>query len=313
MRCASRLTLLAAVAITLGVMGCHGGSGNGGGDETQPDPRAPFMPTAFSVEVHGKGRPVILIPGLGCGGDIWADTVAHLAGYQTHVLTLAGFGGTPPISAPLSATARDEIARYIRDRKLDHPIVIGHSMGGFIAYWLASTAPDLVGPVIVVDSGASLGTGDAATDAETGAKVRDMWATADDDSFARTAHDLFASMVTDQAKVPGIVASVTKSDRKALGDAIYEMYTTDLRSGLSQIRAPVLVVLADGALQDTYKQHAAAIPDHRIVVLPHARHFVFVDDPPGFYGAVDRFLEAHPAAKPSKASVTSATLAVTPG
>src|SRR5207247_1477141 len=79
----------------------------------------PFVPTAFTVEVAGKGRPIILIPGLGCPGSVWADTVAHFSGAQTHVLTLAGFAGVTPIDKPLSATARAELAAYIRDRKLD--------------------------------------------------------------------------------------------------------------------------------------------------------------------------------------------------
>ncbi len=38
---------------------------------------------------------------------------------------------------------------------------------------------------------------------------------------------------------------VAKSDRRAIGDAIYEQFTTDLRPMLSAIRSPVLVVLAD--------------------------------------------------------------------
>ncbi len=30
-------------------------------------------------------------------------------------------------------------------------------------------------------------------------------------------------------------------------------------------------------------------------MLPGTRHFVFLDDPPGFFDTVDRFLLAHPA------------------
>jgi N-formylmaleamate deformylase len=282
--------------------------GNGGSSAPAVEQNVPFEPSAFSVAVNGSGRPVILIPGLGCDGNVWAETVAHLAGYQTHVLTLAGFAGQPPIDGPLSATVRDELSKYIVDRKLDHPIVIGHSMGGFIAYWLASTAPDLVGPVIVVDSGASLGTGDPAADAETGGKLRAMWAGASDDAFAQQAHDAFGSMVTDPAKLAAILVGVGRSDRKTIGDAVYELFTTDLRAGLSQIRAPVLLVLADGSLQDGLRAQAGKIPDHQVVVIAHARHFVFVDDPPAFFTAIDAFLAAHPAVKADvKAPATAAT------
>lgn len=33
---------------------------------------------AFKVEVSGKGKPIILIPGYSCSGEVWNETVAHL-------------------------------------------------------------------------------------------------------------------------------------------------------------------------------------------------------------------------------------------
>ena len=74
------------------------------------------------------------------------------------------------------------------------------------------------------------------------------------------------------------------------GDAVYEMVTHDLRPQLSHIRAPVLLVLADGLQQTVYREHARAVPNHEVVVLPGTRHFVFVDDPDGFVTAIKRFL-----------------------
>src|SRR5689334_20013832 len=48
----------------------------------------------FTVKVVGKGRPMILIPGLMCSGDVWDTTVEHYkSSYECHVLTLAGFAG----------------------------------------------------------------------------------------------------------------------------------------------------------------------------------------------------------------------------
>jgi pimeloyl-ACP methyl ester carboxylesterase len=43
-----------------------------------------------------------------------------------------------------------------------------------------------------------------------------------------------------------------------------------------------------------YKQQAAAVPHHEVVVLPHTRHFVFFDDPAGWYRVIDKFLAEHP-------------------
>ncbi len=250
-----------------------------------------FKPTAFGVEVTGKGRPVIFIPGLGCPGEVWNETVAHLGeGYESHVLTLSGFAGRPRIKKPLSETTRHDLARYIRSRKLDHPIIVGHSLGGLVGYWLAEYHPDLIGGLIVVDAGPAL----SDTDPETGKALRDQWAKATDEQFAAQARVVFTGMTNDPKRLEPIIAAVAKSDRIAMGDAIYELVTTDLRERVKNIRAPVLVVLADGGLQNQIKGQVDAIPHHEVIVLPHTHHFVMYDDPTGFFKAVDKFLVDHP-------------------
>jgi N-formylmaleamate deformylase len=288
-------------SIWIALVAC--GHGNANASEGAPPAVERFEPTAFSVEVVGHGRPIIFIPGLGCPGALWRDTVAHLDGYESHVLTLAGFAGQPAIDDPLAAATRDQIARYIRDRKLDHPIIVGHSLGGFIAYWLAAAEPGLIGPTIVVDSGASLGSGDADSDAATARQVRAMWRDASDAQFAQQVHDIFGQMAAKPDRLAPWLDTVAKSDRRAIGDAIYEQFTTDLRPQLAGIRSPVLLVLADGSLQDGMRAQAAKVPDHTVVVVTGAKHFVMLDDPEKFYAALDSFLTAHPA--PSSAPVAT--------
>ena len=269
----------------------------------QEAPEARFEPTAFTVEVHGHGRPVIFIPGLGCPGDVWRDTVAHMDGYETHVLTLAGFAGTQAITGPLAASTREQLARYIRDRKLERPVIVGHSVGGFIAYWFAAAEPTLAGPTIIVDSGAALGGDDPAANAATGRQARSLWRDAGDAQFTQQVRDIFGQMAAKPERLAPMLDQVAKSDRRAIGDAIYEQFTTDLRPMLRDIRSPVLVVLADGGLQDGMRAHANQVPNHSVVVIPGAKHFVMLDEPERFYAAVDGFLEAHPAA--SNAPVAS--------
>lgn len=256
-----------------------------------PRVQAPaFTPTAFSVSVRGRGRPVILIPGLGCPGEVWNDTTARLEGFQTHTLTLAGFAGTPRIDEPLAARTRDELVRYIRARGLDHPIIIGHSMGGYIAYWLAASEPALVGPTVIVDAAPTFGPDDPGAAEAAGVQARSLWADASDEQFTRQVEVQFAAMAAQPARLRTTIDAVARSDRRAMGDAVYEMVTHDLRPQLSHIRAPVLLVLADGSLKTVYRQQARAVPDHEVIVLPGTRHFVFVDDPDGFVTAIKRFL-----------------------
>jgi N-formylmaleamate deformylase len=47
---------------------------------------------------------------------------------------------------------RDALADYIRKNNLDKPVVVGHSLGGYLALLLAVKYPDLPGKLVIVDS-----------------------------------------------------------------------------------------------------------------------------------------------------------------
>lgn len=253
-----------------------------------------FEPTAFGVEVHGKGRPVLLVPGLGCPGSVWDGVSAHLVklGYQTHVLTLSGFAGRPAIAHPLGDTARAEIVKYIADRKLDHPIVIGHSLGGFLAFWVAATAPDAVGPVVIADASPNMF---ADADPRDVAKSFAHWRGLAPTQFPIAVAQYFGAMAADRKLLDPVIAAVARSDRRVFVDALEEMATTDLRKQMAAIKAPVLVVIADGskAFAQQVTAQIAPIKEHAMTMLPNTRHFIFFDDLAGFERAVDPFLASH--------------------
>lgn len=249
-----------------------------------------FKPKAFGVEVSGSGRPIIFIPGLGCPGEVWAETVEHLAAdFESHVLTLSGFAGRAAIDEPLSAAVRRDLTRYIRSNQLEDPVIVGHSMGGFIAYWIASYHPELVGPVIIVDASPAL-----SGDIDDAKQLRLKWRHASDELYVQQLRSAFRGMTSVPARMAPVIELVTRSDRKAIGDAIYEMMTTNLIGAVKDIEAPVLVVAADGYFKTRIRDQIRTIPDHQMIVVPRARHFVMWDDPKAWFAAIDKFLAANP-------------------
>jgi N-formylmaleamate deformylase len=261
---------------------------------------------AFSVKVTGTGRPMILIPGLSCGGNVWDGTVDHFKDhYECHVLTLAGFAGQPAISAPFLEQVRAAIIKYISDQKLDHPIIIGHSLGGFMAFWVASTAPQQVGPVIAVDGLPflpALFNPNATPDSVKpfAEQLRSSLSTQTADDFAVSNRKSLVAMITDPKNVDFVDASGKKSDPKAVGEAFYELMTTDLRPRVKTIRTPVLLIGATATVADdqrpvvetVYRQQVSTIPNHKVVFAPKARHFIQLDEPQFFYAQVESFLKA---------------------
>nr|WP_321227670.1 alpha/beta fold hydrolase [uncultured Psychroserpens sp.] len=110
---------------------------------------------SFNIEIKGKGKPIILIPGLASSGKVWEETTDTLEkNFECHILTLAGFANQKAISIkkgylPIIET---EIIKYIQDELNEKPILIGHSLGGFLSLSIASSQPKLLKKIIIVDS-----------------------------------------------------------------------------------------------------------------------------------------------------------------
>src|SRR5580704_5732544 len=100
---------------------------------------------SFAVSKTGHGSPLIFIPGLECSGDVWKDAVAHFSDRHTcYVLTLPGFAGQPPISdSNILATVVSQLAEYIHENHIQKPVIIGHSLGGWVALAIGVAYPDL--------------------------------------------------------------------------------------------------------------------------------------------------------------------------
>lgn len=268
-------------------------------------PQAQGQPAPFKVQTIGKGRPMILIPGLMSSGDVWSTTVDHYKDrYECHVLTLAGFAGQPAIDPPFLDTVRQAVIRYIADRHLARPVIVGHSLGGFLAFWIAATAPDAVGPVVAVDGVpylAALMNPSATPDSvrAQATQLRDLYATFSPQQLRGQSQMSLASMIKSQADVDRALAWAEASTPKAAGEAVYEMMVTDLRDQMPAVHTPILLLAAgdfarDEATRDkvkaSYEAQVAKVPVHTVILVPEARHFIMLDAPAALWAAMDAFL-----------------------
>ncbi|WP_228413744.1 alpha/beta fold hydrolase [Chryseobacterium sp. CH21] len=96
---------------------------------------------------------MLFIPGFASSGDVWNETTAKFEkNFTCYTLTMAGFAGTKPQSDASFKDWEKGIADYIKNNKIDKPIIIGHSMGGGLALAIAADYSELVGKIIVVDA-----------------------------------------------------------------------------------------------------------------------------------------------------------------
>ncbi|WP_129792259.1 alpha/beta fold hydrolase [Sphingosinicella sp. CPCC 101087] len=253
------------------------------------DAAPPFEPTRFSVQVSGRGPDVILIPGLTSGREVWQSTVRAVPGYRYHLVQVAGFAGEPVRGnrqGPVVAPVADEIARYIADRGLRRPAIVGHSMGGTLAMMIGTRHPDLVGRIMVVDilpQPAGLFGGTSA----------DMGPLAQSIMSSPSGRRLFGSLV---AAFSPPDASNRLSDSDVVARAMHDLAGMDLGPQLPRLRAPLTVVYAApdpsgrAAIDRSFANAYAPARGARLVRIDGSGHMVMLDQPERFAAAMRNFL-----------------------
>jgi pimeloyl-ACP methyl ester carboxylesterase len=105
-------------------------------------------------EIHGSGRPLVLLHG-GLGAiEMFGPNLSALAkSRQVIAADLQGHGRTADIDRPLSVELMaDDIAALIKHLKLERPDVMGYSLGGGVALQTAIRHPEVVGKLVVVSA-----------------------------------------------------------------------------------------------------------------------------------------------------------------
>jgi len=105
-------------------------------------------------EIHGAGRPLVLLHGgLGATPMFGPNLTALAKGRQVIGVDLQGHGRTADIDRPIrSELMADDIAALIRYLKLERPDIMGYSLGGGVAVFTAINHPEVVGKLVVVST-----------------------------------------------------------------------------------------------------------------------------------------------------------------
>jgi pimeloyl-ACP methyl ester carboxylesterase len=262
---------------------------------------------SFKVVKTGKGPAMILIPGLNSAGEVWDETVAHYQkNYTCYVLTLPGFAGQPAVKTEhFLNSVRDEIIAYVQENKLKKPVLVGHSLGGYMALALNVKAPELFGKTVVVDGLPFVGAAQNPTATLESIKpmadqMRKAMATPNPIAQKQQEANM-GSMAKDSVHIKKIIDWGRKSDYATTGQAMYEMYTSDLRKEIVAIKSPVLVLGAWYGYKDygvtkemttnTFKMQFANLPGAEIKVADTAKHFIMYDEPTWMFAQMDAFLK----------------------
>ncbi|THD82598.1 MAG: alpha/beta hydrolase [Phenylobacterium sp.] len=282
--------------------------------QTQPaaDPNRLFADSRlvvrdrFSDEIVGRGPDVVFIPGLASSRATWKATAERLRGrYRLHLIQVAGFSGEPAranASGDILIPTAEAIDAYLVSERLAPATVVGHSLGGTMALYLAEHHPEHLKKAMVVDALPFFGAlqGPAVT-AETikpmAAQVRDMMAKGGP-AYAANLQPVIKGMITSEADQKMGLGWGVSSDPSVVARAYYDDLTLDLRPGLSTIRTPIVLLYPDnapngapaGATERVYPPLYAAAPSVKLKLVANSKHFIMLDQPQAFADDLDAFL-----------------------
>lgn len=126
--------------------------------DTNPSPawdwRGYSIHTVHSAIQHPHQPPLLLVHGFGASTDHWRKTIAELQ-YDVEIwaVDLLGFGRSEKPNLDYSATLwRGQLVDFIREQIGRPAILVGNSIGGYISLVTATSYPDWVAGVVLLNS-----------------------------------------------------------------------------------------------------------------------------------------------------------------
>jgi pimeloyl-ACP methyl ester carboxylesterase len=288
-----------------------------GADYGNPDPVPAWMEVDWrehrrSVELPGarvnyveigEGDPILFIHGISGGWQNWLENLPHFAAtHRAIALDLPGFGTSPMPEWEVGMAA---YARMIHDfcerLGLQRPVLVGNSMGGFVAVQAATQEPRRYSRLVLVSAAGIINTWNPEARATATAYAwSKLGGTVADKGHWIVSHPRSRQLaLAPFLRYPGRLRRELLLEQMAggrcpgFGDALRDLIGHDVRERLATIEMPTLIVWG---LSDRVIPVSAAISYHRRI--PHSRLEIFertghvpqLERPARFNALLDEFL-----------------------
>jgi pimeloyl-ACP methyl ester carboxylesterase len=230
-------------------------------------------------EVHGSGRPLVLMHGGLLTIDLnFGPLLGPLAAdRQVIAVELQGHGHTADTDRTMTIEAlAGDVVALLDQLEIAEADLFGFSLGGLVAYAVALGAPDRVGRLIVASADAHRPPG-----RESAPLDEDRMPTAADFQAMR---DAYSAVAPDPAHFDEFAAKTSTMVHEFPG------WTDDLRS----LRTPTLLVFGDrdfSPLTDVAELFLL-LPNAQLAVLPGTTHMGVTQRPDRLLALITPFLEA---------------------
>jgi len=252
----------------------------------------------FDVKISGKGKQsIIFIPGFASSGEVWNDTKSNYEkDFTCYTLTMAGFAGIKPQANATFENWENSIANYIKENKIEKPILIGHSMGGGLALAIASDYPELIKKIVVVDALPCLqalsNSAFVSNENPDCSQIVNQMTSLTQEQFHQMQTNFVSSLVTEVSKQELVISWSINSDRKTFAEMYCDFTNTDLRQKIEKIKCPSLILLENSfktikpAIEEQYKN----LKNANLQYSTKGLHFIMYDDKEWYLNQLNNFL-----------------------
>ena len=264
----------------------------------------------------GEGlSPFVALHGFSAQAHYWDSTAAALhADYHVFALDQRGHGDSDWAQDYGPATMPADLTAFVDQLGLDRFVLIGHSMGGGVAYRFAVEQPQRLERLIIVDAGLPSPDRPPLPNRDNSV-TRSLSQEYFDDEDAVVAHLQRQSPHASTERIRGVVGQwfrrlpdgryTFKFDRRLrdrLGgspEAVeqFRQQARELRERVKTITCPTLLVRggnSDILSQEAAEETVAALPNATLAVVPNTGHNIPSDDPRAFRSLIREWLGLAP-------------------
>jgi pimeloyl-ACP methyl ester carboxylesterase len=238
----------------------------------------------LTIDQQGEGRPVLLLHGGGGPPSMGSLPSALSESFEVIAPVHPGFAGTP---RPDWYTGIDDIAltylQLLEDRDLRDVLVVGSSVGGWIASEIAVREHDRISGTVLLDA--------VGIDVE-GIELADFFSLTPQQLITYAFHDPAAA--PDPMQLPQAARDIQAANAATLAVYAREPYMHDpkLRRRLALVPTPVAAIWgeSDQVAPEVYgRAYAASFRDGRFELIPQAGHLPHLEQPQRVLDAIHRF------------------------
>jgi pimeloyl-ACP methyl ester carboxylesterase len=235
--------------------------------------------------------PIVFVHGWACDHRFFAPQLAHFAArHRVVALDQRGFGASdkPDQHYTIEGFA-DDLARLCGELDVEHPVIVGHSMGGAVALATAARYPDFPAAIVLCDP--------AIFFAELTAPVYEsVFAALGSDAWQEAAREFVEGFMfietDDPERKAWIVEQMCATPQHVLLSALRHIYHFDAESAARACRVPVLNIDAEQAFTDAGRLRGACA-QLETARIPGVGHFHQLEAPNEVNVLVERFVAAH--------------------